>query len=947
VPDKPDFPGALPPIWNVPHNRNPNFTGREKELAKIHEALSQGGTMALVQPIHGLGGVGKTQLALEYVYRHAAEYELVWWVRAEEPVTLAADYAALAGRLGLPEAGAEEQDAVVAAVRDSLARRDDWLLVLDNARDPEEVRAYLPPSCGRVLVTSRNSSWRRFGIPLPVNVMPRKEAVAFLLKRSGSKDDGAAKELAEALGCLPLALAQAAAYVDESGTSLGHYLDLFRRRQTELLARGKPGDYHDTVATTWDLAFRQVAEESTAAVELLQLCAFFAPDRIPLNLITDGVELLPEALAAAVADEIALDEALGALRRFSLVELQDGAVSVHRLVQAVTRERLPDEDRSQRMASALALVGHAFPDDWGNPKTWHECLRLLPHALAVTEQQRDGRASAEKQTRLLVALVSFLHSRGQYGEAMSLARCGLELSERVLGPEHPDTLASMNGMAELLYSMGDHAGAEPLLRRALEARERVLGPDHPDTMESVNNLAVLLSRRGDYAGAEPLYRRALDTRERVLGPDHPDTMESVHNLAALLQDMGDYAAAQPLYRRALEASERVLGPEHSSTLHSVSNLAVLLRDMGDYAGAEPLYRRALDARERVLGPEHPDTLTSVNNLAGLLSCTGDYAGAESLYRRALDARERVLGPEHPDTLGSVNNLAGLLKRTGDYAGAEPLYRRALEASERVLGPEHPDTLGSVNNLAGLLDRTGDYAGAEPLYRRALEARERVLGPEHPDTLGSVNNLAGLLSCTGEYADSESLHRRTLDARERVLGPDHPSTLGSVNNLAVLLSRTGDYAGAEPLLRRALESRDCVLGPEHPDTLVSVQNLGFLLSRTGDYAGAEPLFRRALEASERVLGPEHPDVAISLNNLAILLQKTDRLSEAEPLMRRHVVIFRKSGEATGREHPHMQTAIANYRRLLAEMGFRKSEIRKRVQEASGIDPDAESSNDKAE
>jgi tetratricopeptide (TPR) repeat protein len=582
VKDKPDFPGALPPIWNVPHNRNPNFTGREKELAKIHDALAQGGTMALVQPIHGLGGVGKTQLALEYVYRHAAEYELVWWVRAEEPVTLAADYAALAGKLGLPEAEGEEQDAVVAAVRDSLARRDDWLLVLDNARDPEEVRAYLPPNCGRVLVTSRNSSWRRFGIPLPVKVMPRKEAVAFLLKRSGSKDDGAAKELAEALGCLPLALAQAAAYVDESGTSLGHYLDLFRRRQTELLARGKPGDYHDTVATTWDLAFRQVAEESTAAVELLQLCAFFAPDRIPLNLITDGVELLPEALAAAVADEIALDEALVALRCFSLVELQDGAVSVHRLVQAVTRERLPDEDRPQRMASALALVGRAFPTDGDDPGNWEKCSRLLPHVLAVTEDQQDDRASAKERTRLLAALVLFLHSRGRYGEAMPLARCGLELSERVLGPERPDTLASVNGMAELLYSMGDYAGAEPLYRRALGARERVLGPDHPDTMESVNNLAVLLSRRGDHAGAEPLYRRALEASERVLGPEHPDTLGSVNNLAGLLEETGDCAGAEPLYRRAVAGFRRLgaaIGRKPPHLLKVTRSYRILLAKM--------------------------------------------------------------------------------------------------------------------------------------------------------------------------------------------------------------------------------------------------------------------------------------------------------------------------------------------------------------------------------
>jgi tetratricopeptide (TPR) repeat protein len=863
VPDKPDFPGALPPIWNVPHNRNPNFTGREKELAKIRDALAQGGTMALVQPIHGLGGVGKTQLALEYVYRHAAEYELVWWVRAEEPVTLAADYAALAGKLGLPEAGAEEQDAVVAAVRDSLARRNDWLLVFDNARDPEDIRGYLPPAGGRVLVTSRNPSWRRFGIPLPVKVMQPKEAVAFLLRRSGSEANRAARELADALGCLPLALAQAAAYVDESGASLSRYLELFRRRQTELLKRGKPGDYHDTVATTWDLAFQQVTEESAAAGELLQLCAFLAPDRIPLDMLTDGADSLPETVAAAVVDGIALDEAILVLRRLSLVERQDDSLSVHRLVQDVTRDRLPDAERVRWEACVAAMVGGAFPQDCEDVRTWEKCSRLLPHALTATDPSRREPDEVEETARLLNSLGVFLCVRAEYETAGPLLRRALAIREQALGPEHPDTLASVNSLGELLYNAGDYAGAKTLHRRALAVRERVLGTEHPDTLVSVSNLGELLYRSGDYTRAEPLHRRALETRERVLGPDHPDT------------------------------------------LTSASNLGILLESTGDYAGAEPLYRRALAVNERVLGPDHPDTIGSVNNLGFLLFRTGDYTGAELLYRRALEASERVLGVEHPDTLVCVNYLGGLLSRTGDYAGAEPLFRRALAVRERVLGPEHPDTLVSVNNLGFLLSRMGDYAGAEPLLQRALATSERILGPEHPSTLGSVNNLGGLLCHMGNYAAAEPLLRRALAVRERVLGPEHPSTLVSLNNLAFLMVSTGDYTAAEPLLRRALAVRERVLGPEHPDTLVSVDYLTEFLSRTGDHTAAEPL------------------------------------------MRRSVVAHRSLAKAMGGEHPEMQRAIRNYRRLLAEMGFRKSEIRKRVQEALEADPDAESSNDKAE
>jgi tetratricopeptide (TPR) repeat protein len=340
-----------------------------------------------------------------------------------------------------------------------------------------------------------------------------------------------------------------------------------------------------------------------------------------------------------------------------------------------------------------------------------------------------------------------------------------------------------------------------LYRRALEARERVLGPEHPDTVASVNNLAVLLNSQGDYAAAEPLSRRALEARERVLGPEHPDILNSVNNLAYLLYRKGDYTAAEPLYRRALEARERVLGPDHPDRVAAVNNLAPLLYCYGDYAAADPLYRRALEARERVLGLEYTDTVASVNNLAVLLYSQGDYAAAEPLYRRALEARECVLGPEHPDTLTSVNNLAHLLYSQGDYAAAEPLYRRALEALERVLGPEHPDTVASGNSLALLLYSQGDYAAAEPLSRRALEARERVLGPEHPDTLKTLRNLTDLLAKVGRPDESATLRKEYVARMTAEKVSAAPLTL---RQLALECFKEGDYSRDEQLLRRVLK-----------------------------------------------------------------------------------------------------------------------------------------------
>ena len=436
-----------------------------------------------------------------------------------------------------------------------------------------------------------------------------------------------------------------------------------------------------------------------------------------------------------------------------------------------------------------------------------------------------------------------LRQRYDPGEVYEAALAVLQATE-----DETSVTRNCSEVAVFHQDAGDYDAAEPLFRRTLDARERALGPDHSDTLASVNNLAGLLIERGDYDAAEPLFRRALEGFERVFGLEHPNTLTSVGNLAGSLEDKSDYDAAEPLYRRALEARERVLGPEHPATLASVNNLAALLYSKGDYDAAEPLFHRALIGRERILGMDHSDTLTSVCDLAVLLYSKGDYDAAEPLYRHALESCERIFGPGHPDTLGTVNSLAFLLKAKGDYDAAEPLYRRALEARERVLGPEHPDTLVSVDNLALLLDSKGDYDAAEPLLRRALEARERVLGPEHPNTLNSVNNLAFLLYSKGDYAAAEPLCRRALEADERNLGSSHPKVAEDLNNLAWTLRCMGDLSGAEECYRRVLGINENGIGPEITRAVAMAHNeLAFHFDVPArNWIEAESHYRRSVE-----------------------------------------------------------------------------------------------------
>ena len=323
----------------------------------------------------------------------------------------------------------------------------------------------------------------------------------------------------------------------------------------------------------------------------------------------------------------------------------------------------------------------------------------------------DARARIEAEIARLNQQVVQLYGQGRYGEADIVAKRSLDLTEKKLGPDHPDTATNLNNLALLYQAQGAYAAAAPLHKRALAIREKALGPDHSDTAESINNLAELYRAQGDYAAAAPLHKRALAIREKALGPDHSDTAESINNLAGLYKEQGDHAAAAPLLKRALAINEKALGPSHPNTATSLNNLALLYRAQGDYAATAPLLKRALAIREKALGPDHPDTATSLNNLAGLHAAQGDHAAAAPLLKRALAIREKALGPDHPDTATSLNNLAGLYWAQGDYAAAAPLLKRALAIFEKALGPGHPLTATSLSNLSALYYAQGDWAQA--------------------------------------------------------------------------------------------------------------------------------------------------------------------------------------------------------------------------------------------
>ncbi len=658
VPERPAFPGALPPVWNVPHPRNRNFTGREPLLDRLRASIASSGPAALTA-VHGLGGVGKTQVALEYAYRHAGDYTVVWWVRSEEPAQLASDYAGLAQPLDLPQKDAQDQRLIIAAVRHWLEHNPKWLLVFDNAESPDAVREYLPHgSTGHIIITSRDPNWGSTAEPLNVDVFLRVESIAFLEKRTGQGGDHA-DALANEMGDLPLALEQAAAYIEAAHSALAEYLNLFQTRREELWKDEKPPEgYPATVTTTWSLAMTQVQAESPAAADLLNLCAFLDPDEIPLNLFTDHSDQLPEPLKLVAADPIQLNRALAALLRYSLIQRDADRISVHRLIQTVTGDRLTNVARKEWIAVAVHLMQTAFAFDQNDPAIWRFCSVILPHSLAVLN--RSANLDATEQTSdLLNKTGMYLWWHAQYSQAKSVFERALRIDEAAYGTDHPNVAILVNNLGRVLQNLGDLQGAKKHFERALLIVETTYGPDHPEVAICGNNLGNVLRDLGDVQGARNHFERALRIDEVAYDPDHPKVAIRLNNLGSVLQSLGDFQGARQHYERALRICQNTYRESHPNVATLVNNLGSVLKALGDLDGAKQHYERALRIDEAVYGPDHPEVATDVNNLGKVLQDLGDLEGARAHFARSLRIMQKTYSDDHLHTKLVRENLESL------------------------------------------------------------------------------------------------------------------------------------------------------------------------------------------------------------------------------------------------------------------------------------------------
>lgn len=646
-----------------------------------------------------------------------------------------------------------------------------WLLVLDNADDietffgakssplstgSEQIEPlvnYIPRSSnGSTIITTRD---KRVGERLayrqkPIEILPmeKPEAESLLWSKvplDYTLDKDRSSELLEFLGCLPLAITQAAAYISENSISVQDYLEAFQAADSEmqdLLSVDLPdhrrdfwmrSDMQNSVIRTWKVSFDQIRNQNPRAAEILSLMAVLDRQGIPKMLLRRDGERGTELITA-----------LGMLQAFSLVTAEKGGESfkIHRLVQISTQRWLELHDETTKWREeALKALSLVFPgQDYRN---WATCKALFPHVQIVT-RYAFGADLNLVLANLLCRVSNYAKSQGQYNFAYEMGLDALSILKKELGSEHPDTRMSIYSMARILDKQGKCAVAEEMHRQVLELDQKVLGPEHPDTRASIYSLATVLDRQGKYAVAEEMYRQVLALDQKLLGPEHPDTIKSMSGLALVLRQQGKYAAAEEIYRQVLALDQKLFGPEHPDTLKSIYGLAKVLNRQGKNAVAEEMHRQVLALAQKVLGPEHPDTLKNMSGLALVLQQQGKYKTAEEMHWQVLKQRQRLLSPEHPDILNSQSNLGLVYYNQDKYDEAEELLRQTLEGTERVLCPDHPSTLAVAHNLALALEGQKRYDEASILYQRAYLKSQEILGPDHPDTRLYLEKYSTLL-----------------------------------------------------------------------------------------------------------------------------------------------------------------------------------------------------------
>ncbi len=819
-----DEPGAAarpPVLWRGVPPKNPNFTGREDLLLGLRSQLSRGLTALVPITLHGLGGVGKTQIAIEYVYRFDTDYDLICWVSGEVPMQMRSDLAEIAPDLGIPAGG--DLELKLAAVCDALRRGepyDRWLLVVDNADVPEQLLPYLPQSGGHILITSRNQMWSGYAQTFQVAEFTRDESISLIQRRGRGISHADADRLAHRLGDLPLAVEQAAAWQSESGMSVDRYLALLDQRISTLLEENPPHGYALNIVAAWSLAFEELHRRSPEAAALVQLCSFLGPEPIPYPLLWAFRHSsdLPPDLERMFQDDVHFHRAVRQVGQHALLQVDPvrETLTEHRLVQAVLRERLSPEEQAamRRLVWKLLIVANpGRPDD---SRSWEMLANINRHLRPSGIIDADDRAAR-----------------------------GVVLDQ-----------------IRFLYIRGDHVSSRELAEEVVGKWRESRGASDEQTLIACRLLGIVRRELGLTEEARLINADTLERTRAVFGDEHEHTLVTANSYACDLRINGDYLAALELDQTLYEQHKNVFGENEENTFRSAHNLAIDMRLNGRYEDARALDADTLQRRRQVLGDRRWETWSSAGAIGRDLRALGDYAESARCLKEAIDSCRALLSADHPEVVRMRTDYAATLRRLGQFEDAREVAEACLELNLRRLGETHNYTLSVMTILAEVLRLLGHLADALDFAERVVSAAPDTYGPGHTLVTASEHNYAIKLRAVGDIEAAYAIDRRVNKRFHDLLGEDRRRTNSSDISLALDFALLGDVAAARPILEALIGRSDAVRGASHPRTLFGAMNLAQVLQDLGDDEAASALRAAALPVLRERLGARHPEVVLA-------------------------------------------------------------------------------------
>ncbi|THA70346.1 tetratricopeptide repeat protein [Streptomyces sp. A0958] len=838
----PRFPSDTPQVWGGVPRRNIRFTGREQLLNDAYRALQEAGPGAGVVTLHGMSGVGKTQLAAEYVYRFGSEYDVVWWVPADRRALYRQKLAELAPELGL-STGAEYGERL-RAVRDSLRRGDPhshWLLILDGADEPDQIWDLVPTGPGHVLITSRNPEWSEHNSNLvEVPVYRRGESVAFIRRRAPRLTSAEADQLAEALEDLPLLLDQTAGWLNDSDLSVEEYIALLDGGIDQDVVKVS-ADFPLAFQTAWSILLNKLRDTVPESVDLLRLCSFFAPGSIPVRLLKDMPPGdLPEQVAGLMSDPLLWNKAINQLRQYSVVRLEshesgvDAASSgesiyMHRMVHQIVGHDMTEENRQEFIDVVRRALAAADPGRPTDTRLWPAYAEITPHL-----KWADVLKSTDPAVQTLVLnCLRYMYLSGEYRAGIKLGERAMAAWRELFGEDHPRIWDVSYHYANLLRAVGDYAGTEAIERAVVERLRAERGPDDLEHLRAASGLAADLRGLGQYDEALEVSSRVLTAYQGLLGDQDSRTLNAQSNLAVTLRLLGRYQESLELDRRTLDARRQLLRQRHTWTLYSEIAYAIDLRLLGRYNEAFSLQNQSVQVHRRVLGPDNPQSLRAEHNLALCHYRNGERAKASALFSRVLERCERVLGDSDPLTMMFAAGQSCFAREHGNIDQARAISEKVVSGYAYMLGEKHPYAAGSRGNHALILRNVGERDHAHVLLEEALATMTRAVGENHPWTLGCAINASALRNLVGDPEAAAVLTDSVITRAVEVLGRTHPLTLSARIAHAADLRGIRDRQKAEKIENEALEDLATTLGAQHTHT-VSAR------SRTRPYWDFEPL-----------------------------------------------------------------------------------------------------------